>query len=119
MKVISDWPPNINEIKQVLPINEKIVYCYGDKIYVPDGHEVEPEILYHESIHKQQQGDNPKEWWLKYFFVKKHTSVKRSDIELEETAQALSGKEYGNLISFHEAKTLIRYKAKQYDTQKR
>lgn len=133
MEIINNWPPNIEDIKQALEINEKCVFCYGDKIYAPDAHEIPPEIIYHESIHSKQQGNNPKEWWYKYLlnkgfrldqeieayakqlaFVKKYTNSKRTEIELEEEAKALSGKEYGNLLTFDEAKTFIRKQSQRY-----
>lgn len=67
MKIVKDFPPNFELIKQALSqANEHCTYCYGDTIYRPDGAELRPDIIHHESIHTLQQGDNPDAWWYSY-----------------------------------------------------
>lgn len=133
MKIVHSTPPNIEIIKLTLPVKGDEVFCYGDTIYNPSGNEVPAEVEYHEHIHSKQQGDNPEMWWYNYLtsksfrlaqeleaygeqyrFISKHIKIQKLVNEaLERIALALSGKEYGNLISFGEAKSKIRRYGKQ------
>lgn len=72
MKIVHGYPP---VWKQVLAANmspnpEKVIFTYGDIIYVPSGQEVPDHLLEHERTHSEQQGDDPKGWWEKYLHDK-------------------------------------------------
>lgn len=61
------FPPNWDIIRAALPhANETHTFCYGHTIYVPDGHDLLPDIVYHEQIHMRQQGSDPQGWWIRY-----------------------------------------------------
>lgn len=127
--IVHRYPPNFEMIKAALPhANETHVYCYGDTIYVPDGHEVLPDIVYHESIHIPQQGKDPDAWWMRYLTDRKFRFEQELEAygkqyqwicehvqgaqfrawALESMATALSGEAYGNLVDYHQAHTAIR-----------
>lgn len=137
MKIEKGYPPNFELIKAALPhAAAHHAYCYGDKIYVPDGHELPADIIFHEAIHSGQQGDNPNGWWYsyltnpefrlaqeiaaygeQYLFAKNH--IKHNGARrwmLESMARALSGLEYGNLIGYNEAEAKIRNYGKSKET---
>lgn len=57
LRVVNEWPPNIEAIRAVLDPKSTTTFCYGSTVYNPSGKEIAPEILYHESIHTEQQGE--------------------------------------------------------------
>ncbi len=134
MKIVKDWPPNIDTIRLFLKPNKGAVFCYGDTIYNPSGKELTADVIYHEEVHSKQQGDNPEAWYTEYLrnpafrlreeleaygqqwlFVKeKVKDAKLREWIKENMALALSGEEYGTLISYGQAESKIRnYKAKE------
>lgn len=129
IKIVNSYPPNFDLIKTMMPhANETHTYCYGDTIYVPDGHTVPPDIVFHESIHTKQQGKDPDAWWHRfvtdpdfrleqeiqaygeqYKWVREHVMGARfQKWVLENMAKALSGHAYGDLISYAKAESAIR-----------
>jgi hypothetical protein len=66
MKIIKDFPPNIEQIKQVLPHKTGYCYCYGEIIYSPDNDGIPDHVVEHEKVHIAQQGGYPDSWWEKY-----------------------------------------------------
>lgn len=67
IQIVHAFPPNFEMIKACLPYaSEEHVFCYGDTIYVPDGHELRPDVIFHESLHTMQQGKDPEAWWNRY-----------------------------------------------------
>lgn len=128
MKIVNEWPPNIDLIKAVLKPSKETVFCYGDTIYNPSGKTLSPDIEEHEAIHSRQQRDNKDGWYTKYLtdkafrleqelqaygeqykFAKKHVKDKRLlKWAKESMALALSGEEYGNLCDFGQAESWIR-----------
>lgn len=130
LTIVHDYPPNFEIIKAVLPhASDRFVYCYGDKVYVPDGHEVTPDILFHESIHARQQGNDPDVWWKRYLtdrgfrlnqeveaygeqyawlcaHVKGSNAFKKW--ALSSMADALSGVNYEGLMSYGAAESAIK-----------
>ncbi len=134
MQIKNQYPPNIDLIlASGLKPNEQTRYCYGDTIYNPSGKELTPDIELHESIHAKQQGDNPDQWWYNYLtdknfrleqeleayahqlnFIKEHIK----DKELfkwgkDKMVEALSDGSYNLGLSFGEAESKLRNKAKQ------
>ena len=69
MRVEMAWPPNIEAIREVFPIEGHEVFCYGDVIYSPSGIHLPTELLAHEAVHARQQAAHPggvKGWWAEY-----------------------------------------------------
>ena len=135
MDIVKDYPPNYREIlASGLKPPDNAVFCYGNKIYNPSGKEIPADTIYHESIHFEQQGKSPDLWWIKYCYdqefrqemeidayarqwnyIKLHIP-KASQDALDDFSDSLASPMYGLLISNHQAKTLIRLKAKEYGT---
>ena len=129
MKIVNEWPPNIKEIEKVFNIKGKeVVFTYGDILYNPHKVSVERHLLVHEQTHEKQQNKDPESWWTRYLrdksfrlsqeveayqnqfrFIK--NSIKdsyRVVLVLDELADHLSSRIYGNIISFKEARKLIK-----------
>ena len=129
MKILNQLPPNYEliTISDLKPTKDT-TYCFGSVIYNPSGKKLTPDIEHHENLHSKQQGDNPDLWWNlylsdkqfrmnqeiaaygeQYAFAKEH-GVKGKLLEwaLDNMAKALSGEEYGSLISYGEARSKIR-----------
>lgn len=67
MRIVEEFPPNYELICTVLGIPPReTTFAYGDIIYNPSGRELEPDIIFHEHVHRGQQGDDPDAWWLEY-----------------------------------------------------
>lgn len=68
MKIINEFPPNIEEIKNSLGnlVSIDNVFCMGDVVYNPSGKEIPDDVRWHELIHQRQQGNNPIGWWRRY-----------------------------------------------------
>lgn len=66
MKIVKDFPPNIEAIRKVLTPDPRAIFAYGDTIYNPDGGQLSQELHAHEEVHQRQQGDNPDAWWDRY-----------------------------------------------------
>ena len=132
MKIIMDYPPNIEKIKAAFNIEGlKVVFTYGDTIYNPHTDAVSDHLMVHESTHARQQGDDPDAWWDKYIadpefrkeqeleayanqylFMKKACTNRVLKDFLYQIANDLSGQIYGNLMSLTEAESAIRRKAR-------
>ena len=128
IKVIKSLPPNYEAIKQSgLKTNDNTVYCYGDKIYAPNC-DPYPDVIYHESIHSKQQGDNPEAWWQRYLndsgfrfeqeleafagqynFVKKNTDARYAKQSLEEISEVMASEQYQFGITRYQVSSLIRH----------
>lgn len=123
-----EWPPNIDKIKMVFPVDEfNPVFTYKDVLYNPTGLPVPEDLVKHEEVHEKQQKlievDN---WWNMYLtdksfrlsqeaeayreqyrFIKEKMNRKARMPILKELSKNLSSKLYGNLISTKQAKELI------------
>jgi len=68
LKVIQAYPPNIVEIRAAFNISGRagIVFAYGDTIFNPSGRELPKEIVVHEEVHGERQGQTPRDWWTRY-----------------------------------------------------
>lgn len=127
MKVSEKYPPNINDIRLFLDVSDDVIFCYGDTIYNPSKKTITEDLMLHEEVHKRQQGGLPDAWWFRYLrdeqfrleqeleaygvqysLVKSKTSGKLREWILDKMAEALSGKVYGNLLNFAQAKSKIR-----------
>lgn len=127
MKILDEYPPNYRDIVDALGDVTGAVFCYGDTIYNPFAIEILPDIEIHEQVHSKQQGDAVNMWYHRYLtdahfrlaqeieaygeqynFIKKLMGGSLLKWRLDQMAQALSGKEYGNIISYGEAISKIR-----------
>ena len=128
MQVVADFPPNIKEIAEKFDVTPTAVYTYGDTIYAPGKGDLDLPLLEHETIHTQQQGDDPAGWWRRYLddadfrlgqeleaYQKQYQVAKlvykdRNKLSkfLHSVAIDLSGPMYGNVISYKAALAAIK-----------
>lgn len=66
MIIVKDFPPNIEEIRSRFKLKGSELFCWGNKIYVPSGKSVAPQLIAHEKVHCRQQGDDIEGWWSRY-----------------------------------------------------
>lgn len=126
MKISSDYPPNIDRIRQFLSPPENAVFAYGDIIYSPKEPILYPDLIEHEQVHERQQNGFPEQWWERYLqdkdfrlnqeveayrtqyqYLKKIVTVKDLKMFLFEFAKALST-DYNLNITYQQAENLIR-----------
>jgi len=133
IEIVKDFPPNYEKIKEILgEAQEGTFYCYGSKIYNPSGIQIPEDLIYHEAIHTNQQGDKADEWWDKYLKDPKFRMEQEIEAYGEQykwvsnrvkdrnqlakflfkISSILSGKMYGNAISYGEAEARIKTFAK-------
>lgn len=130
MKIVNEFPPNIEKIKKVVEITPMTIFTYGDTIYNPGAHSpFPPELLAHEVVHSIQQGQDPEAWWDKYLsdvhfrlsqeldayraqykkFRHLTTSKKlRADL-VNRLAKDLASPLYGNIIDYYTARQKIKF----------
>jgi len=131
MKIVIDYPPNIEKIKEAFgEIRPSIVFTFGDTLYNPGNGNISDDLMVHEEIHMKQQGDNPEAWWEKYLMDStfrlheeleayrnqykqfwshsKNRDRQRSFMFATKLAIDLSGPIYGNIIGFQDALNMIK-----------
>jgi len=127
--------PLLKEVKEIFPIAENTILTYGDTIYYDT--ELPYHLVAHELTHCFQQQTGAEEWWEKYlkdpeFRLKQETEayhnqyecVKKIDLKKAEDlliliAGDLSGKLYGNIADFEEAKNLIKTNGQKNTKEKK
>jgi hypothetical protein len=118
LAIVTDWPPNIDELRKHFTPGSYTVFTYGDTLYNPHAHDLPEHILRHEETHARQQLQ-PALWWERYVnepsfryeqeleayraqyaFIKTevHDRNKLYDIAYR-LASELSGPMYGNIVS--------------------
>lgn len=122
MKIVMNYPPNIEEIKKVATIRKGTIFTYGDTIYSPSTASLPDHLIKHEETHMQQQ-TNPDEWWQRYltdveFRIEQEVEAYHNQYEfyknevrdtikqqqlLMSLAADLSSDMYGGIISFEDA----------------
>lgn len=126
-EIREEYPPNYEEIKQYIDIVGHPAFPWGNIIYNPFKKEIPPDVIYHELVHTEQQGDNIEMWWKKYLmdiefrfdqereayakqyhFIKDNLGAKIAKEALDGLADDLSSDLYGLKISKSEAATFIR-----------
>lgn len=128
MKIVTDYPPNIEKIKEVFDFTGKVpCFTYGDTLYNPSGNPVSASLLAHEEVHVKQQGDDPESWWDRYLvdvpfrleqeiegYKAQYKEAKKWIKDRNELfryarglAHDLSSPMYGNIINSQEALTKI------------
>jgi len=127
MKIKYEYPPNIEEIRAVFPLHRGIIFTYGDVLYNPDKGEIDEALIKHEETHTKQQGDNPDEWWKRYFIDKEFRAEQEIEayrnqykyaVEnynrqqrkflLKVISKDLSSPMYGSIMTTEEAKQTIK-----------
>lgn len=69
MEIVHSRPPNFDQIVKVFPlaVGEGVIFAYGDRIYVPSGNKLPPELYAHELVHcNRQLGIGTENWWGQY-----------------------------------------------------
>jgi len=123
MEIINEQPPNIEDLRKIFKIVDRLVFAYSPNIYNPGGRYLDPVIVLHEEVHIKQQGDKPREWWARYIVdpsfrfcqeleayqvqyraIKKKTKDRNKlHTYLHTLAVDLSSKTYGSVCSYDEA----------------
>lgn len=127
MKIVNDFPPNIDKIRIRFDLTGKApLFCYGDIIYNPHKVTLREDLIVHEEVHSKQQGDDPFSWWEQYLndndfrlsqeveayatqynWIKERVKAKTSKQFLDLFAEILSSSLYGSIISIPQARTKI------------
>ena len=70
MKIITDKPPNWEQILEVFPHarNPVVIFAWEDTIYNPGGNVISPDLIAHEIAHgsRQIQANGAQAWWNLY-----------------------------------------------------
>ena len=67
MKVLTTFPPMYAEINKEFNVRGKpVIFTFADVIHNPSRITITPELMVHEEVHSQRQGDNPESWWADY-----------------------------------------------------
>ena len=118
-----DWPPNIDAIREHLELTGDEIFAYGKIIFNPNKKLLTPDLLAHEAVHLEQQSGKTEEWWKLYLVDKEFRTamelpafqiqyrVAKQVIKdrnrlfnyLKQLAINLSGKTYGQMMTFSEA----------------
>lgn len=127
--VVDDWPPNIEDIRAVLPVTERNIFAYGHTIYNPGGGRLPLELIAHEEVHFQQQAEEgPVKWWAKFLadpkfrldqeipahrvehrvFCKYNRDRNEQAQHLRRLGQRLAAPMYGSLLTVNQAMKAIR-----------
>lgn len=121
--IVQDWPPNIEEIRAVLPVSERNIFAYGEVIYSPGSPHLPEWLIAHEEVHFQQQDGEPDVWWRRFladpafrleqeleahrvefrFFCKENRDRNARSRYLRELGRRLSAPMYGGIITAREA----------------
>lgn len=78
MNIVKGKPPIYSEILGVFPAAAApgTMFCWGVTIFMPDGGDITPELIVHEKVHCDRQGDSIEAWWCRYLL--------NQDFRLEE-----------------------------------
>lgn len=128
MQVVHDVPPMFDEIDAAFDVAGKdVLFAWGDRIYYPAGKPVPAELVAHEEVHSQRQGDDPAAWWRRYIadpafrlaeeipahqaefaaYCRGHTDRNHRAVRLHLLAQRLASTLYGSMISYPEARSKV------------
>lgn len=132
MLIVRSFPPNYAKIEAALNPPKGAIFCYGDTIYNPHGEMIHEALRDHEEVHSNQQRGDIEGWRDRYiadpvfrleqeipahqkeyaYFFNGTASRNKRRLILRVLARRLSGKFYGNIVSFEKAKSLIKNKRK-------
>ncbi len=123
MRIVNDYPPNIEKLREAFNPGPNTIFTYGEIIYNPSGGVLSTELLAHEKVHITQQGAGAEEWWQRYLddvhfrlaqeieahrveyktYCAGNKDRNRRSMFLQTIARRLSSPMYGNIITFREA----------------
>lgn len=127
MRIVVDFPPNIGDIRAVLPITGREMFSWGDIIFNPGGGKLSKELLAHERTHAKQQAGDVEGWWIKYlhdiefrfqqeleahqveYAVNRRLQPNRNlrRLYLKEISKRLASPMYGSIITYEKARKMI------------
>lgn len=128
MRMVVGVPPNFEAIDAVFKVAGKpVIYAYGETIFNPQNIVIPPELLVHESVHGNRQGNDPAGWWKRYLvdpefrvteelpahqaefkaFCRRESHRGKREHALWQIAARLSGPLYGRAIKYSVAKRLV------------
>ncbi len=128
MKIVIDYPPNIELIRATFKLHDGIVFCYGDTLFNPDNGPVDDALMAHEETHMRQQEEMGVERWWNYYLssalfrvsqeveayqnqykVFKKLLKDKNDLNraLHRIASDLSSEMYGKVMTLVEARKAI------------
>ena len=130
MQIVKGRPPNFEKILAVFPAasGNKVLFCYGNKIYSPSGDPIPVWLVAHEEVHCLQQGDDVEGWWDKYladpafrftqelpahrhewrvWLMTAHRSRGDRRLMMAAIASRLAGPLYGRMVNSSSAKAMI------------
>lgn len=128
LKVLKDYPPNIESIKEKLTLSGKEIFAWDGTIYNPSNGVLTTPLIEHEMVHFKQQNGKPEEWWNKYLsdiefrvqqeleahkmeyrsFCKENKDRNKQAKYLFEISRRLASPMYGNVMSIKEAMRKIK-----------
>jgi hypothetical protein len=66
VKIKTEYPPNIEKIRDVLPLSGKEIFAWDGTIYNPGKGGISDALIEHERTHFKQQNGDPEAWWDQY-----------------------------------------------------
>jgi len=128
MKIVNEFPPNIEAIRKKFPLKGNEIFAWGSIIYNPSGGELTPALISHEGVHELQQKGNPEKWWKRYLrddkwrfdqeleahqaeyqtFCRDEPNRNRRRAFLKALARRLSAPMYGRIATYQRAHNLIK-----------
>ena len=131
MQIVNEKPPIWAEVIDMIGATPRgAIFCWGDKIYNPDGIIVRDYLIAHEVVHEDQQRatGSPEAWWVRYlddpwfrvqeeveaygaqyrFMCKRAKDRNMQTRILTDLARSLSGPLYGNAITHQKAMEWIK-----------
>lgn len=128
VSVIYSDPPNRSDIAARFgDLPDTVIFSYAPDVYIPSGTPLTPPLAAHESVHIEQQGDDPDSWWDRYlrdddFRLEQEVEAHRAEWRAAERtitdrnaaarekiaiARRLASPLYGSLVTVPEALRLI------------
>lgn len=130
MRIVNDYPPNIDAIREVFPLKGGEVFAWNDTIYNPAGKPIPDHILMHEATHfaQQKEAGGADLWWVRYLTDPRwryEQELEAHQVEykaycaggatrnerrayLKAIARRLSSPMYGSVVSFATAQRAIK-----------
>ena len=128
MKVLFTFPPMYAQINRAFDVRGKpVIFTWGGVIHNPSRINISPELMVHEGVHAQRQGDTPDAWWQDYiadehFRLAEEIQAHRAEYAdvclraptdkvretaLHRIAARLSSPLYGSMVDYYEARRLV------------
>ena len=128
MKIVEEFPPNIEKIRATFELTGGEIFAWDDIIYNPSGGHLSTALIAHENVHKKQQNGDPESWWERYlvdaewrlqqeleahrveyrWFCRENRDRNKQSKYLIEISKRLASPMYGSLLSQREAAKKIK-----------